>query len=218
MSDTEVETKIPPSSQSHFAKFEEFTPDDAAPFEDEFKRLAASQEWIPGSQQYTTERTIAMRAEIKTHYFSSSQLPAAEAPDSSRFLLVTEEDELAGYQALCDEVGLPCYDTVPECKRNLKKTLVNIIDLIDVRRVIDLRTTPQRVKIWKDFEAFRDYTLQDEHRIDIRAAKEDGGYLASLLQHLKGGHPGRRRDKKRKGPKGPRRDKVSGGVRKRSRD
>ncbi|OAA75478.1 hypothetical protein LEL_07466 [Akanthomyces lecanii RCEF 1005] len=223
MPDTGVEMKIPPSSQSHFAQFEKFTPDDAAPFDDEFKRLAASQEWVPGSQQYTTERTIAMRAEIKTHYFSSSQLPAASAQQhaaSSISAVVTEEDELMGYRALCDEVGLPCYDTIPECKRELKKTLVNIIDLIDVRRMIDVRPTPPKVKVWKDFEAFRAYTLQDEHRIDKNEAKEDGGYLASLLQHLR--VPGSRgrgtRRKKRKGLKGPRRNKVSGGVTKRYRD
>lgn len=43
----------------------------------------------------------------------------------------------------------------------------------------------KKVKVWDDFKAFCDYTLQDEHRIDTREAKEDGGFLASLLQRLR---------------------------------
>ena len=50
----------PPASQCHFATFTNFTPDGAAPFNDEFARLASSQEWVPGSQEYTRERTVAM--------------------------------------------------------------------------------------------------------------------------------------------------------------
>ena len=42
-----------------------------------------------------------------------------------------------------------------------------------------------QVKIWDDFKAFRGYTLQDEHRINRNEAKKDGGFLASLLQHLR---------------------------------
>lgn len=198
MSDTEVEIIVPPSSQSHFAKFERFTPHDAAPFEDEFKRLAALQEWIPGSQQYTTERTIARRSEIKTHYFSSSQQP-----------VVTAEDELEGYRALCGEVGLPRYDTNEQCKAELQKKLVNIIDLIDARR------TMKEVKVWEDFEAFRTYTLQDGHRVNPKEARKDGGYLASLLRHL-GRRRGRgSRAKEANGLK--KRGTTSGGIKKRNR-
>lgn len=63
----------PPPSQSHFAKFEHFTPNDAASFDDEFARLASSQQWVPGSQEYTRQRTIAMREELQLHYFSQPQ-------------------------------------------------------------------------------------------------------------------------------------------------
>ncbi|KAH8901343.1 hypothetical protein GQ53DRAFT_740329 [Thozetella sp. PMI_491] len=168
------DTTPPPPSQSHFAKFENFTPDDGASFDNEFVRLASSQNWIPGSQQYTQERTIAMRQELKLHYFSQSQ-PLGDVEE------LTEEDQLNGYRTLCLEVGIPPCDTILECKESLKKTLVNIVDLIDARRM------GKKVKVWHDFEAFRTYTLKDENRISIDEAKKDGGYLASLLQRLQGG-------------------------------
>ncbi|PNP44456.1 hypothetical protein TGAMA5MH_03802 [Trichoderma gamsii] len=164
---------LPPPSQSHFAQFENFTPNDDAPFGDEFARLASSQNWIPGSQQYTRERTIAMRQELKLHYFSQSQ-PLDDTGGE-----LTEEEKLKGYQNLCQEVHISPSDSVAECKKHLKKTLVNIVDLIDARR------TYKEVKVWHDFEAFRNYTLQDGHRINMEEAKKDGGYLASLLQHLR---------------------------------
>jgi hypothetical protein len=89
-----------------------------------------------------------------------------------------EQDKLKGFRNLCIEVGIPTSDFIAECKKKLKSTLVNIVDLIDARRV------GKKVKIWHDFEAFRRYTLQDRHRIDIKEAKKDGGYLACLLQRL----------------------------------
>ncbi|KAH7121436.1 hypothetical protein EDB81DRAFT_666333 [Dactylonectria macrodidyma] len=169
----------PPSSQSHFAKFENFEPDNDASFDHEFARLASSQQWVPGSQQYTRERTIAMSQEIKLHYFSQSQ------PDRIDEEL-TEEEKLEGYQSLCREVRIPPSDSIEKCKKELKNTLVNIVDLIDARR------THKEVKVWHDFDAFRAYTLEDEHRINMAEAKKDGGYLATLLQRL-GGPRGRRR-------------------------
>ncbi|KAM3447979.1 hypothetical protein MY3296_008185 [Beauveria thailandica] len=176
-------SQAPPASQSHFTKFENFIPDDDAPFDDEFARLAASQEWIAGSQEYTKERTIAMRAELKSHYFSSSQ-KSEQLPEDATADEMSKEAILEGYQALCGEVGLTRYDTTEECQRELKKTLVNIVDLIDARR------TRKEVKVWQDFEAFRAYTLNGM-TIDVQEAKKEGGHLASLLQRLRG-RPGRR--------------------------
>jgi hypothetical protein len=115
----------PPPSQSHFAKFEDFTPNDAAPFDDEFARLASSQQWVSGSQEYTRERTIAIKEELGRHYFSQPQ----QLDDIDEEELSEEEKALKGYQALCHEVGIDPSDSVEECQRNLKKTLVNIVDL-----------------------------------------------------------------------------------------
>ena len=73
LSADEGDEGAPPLSQSHFAKFKHFTPDDAASFDDEFARLASSQQWVPGSQEYTRQRTIAIREELELHYFSQPQ-------------------------------------------------------------------------------------------------------------------------------------------------
>ncbi|KAK7222404.1 hypothetical protein V2G26_010407 [Clonostachys chloroleuca] len=63
----------PPSSQSHFEKFDNFVPDSSASFEDEFARLASSQDWAAGTSEFQKQRTIALRSELKLHYFSASQ-------------------------------------------------------------------------------------------------------------------------------------------------
>lgn len=186
MSDNGEDPNLPPPSQSHFAKFENFTPNDDASFDDEFGRLASSQNWIPGSQLYTRERTIAMRQELKLHYFSQSR----QLGDTHE---LTEEEKLEGYQDLCQEVRIPPGDSIPECKKQLKNTLVNIVDLIDARRM------SKEVKVWHDFEAFRNYTLQDGHRVNMDEAKKDGGYLASLLQHLRSPRSRRGRGGRRHG-------------------
>ena len=140
-----------------------------------------------------------MRQELKLHYFSQSQDDGNGETDAE----FTEEDlELKGYQVLCREVGIPSNDSIAECRRDLKNTLVNIVDLIDARRM------GKKVEVWDDFGAFRDYTLQDEHRIDQREAKKDGGFLASLLQRLR--LPGSQR-RRRKGGKSGAGSRVASG-------
>lgn len=177
----------PPPSQSHFAKFDGFTPNDEASFDDEFARLASSQQWVPGSQEYTRQRTVAMREELELHYFSQQQ-PLGDIDEEGAEELSAEEKTLRGCQALCREVGLDPSDSVDECKILLKKTLVNIIDLIDARR------TGKRVKVWDNFEAFRAYTLFDaDKRIDPREAKAPPGYLALFLRRLAGSQSRKKR-------------------------
>lgn len=172
----------PPASQSYFVTFENFTPDDDAAFDDEFARLACSQDWIPGSQQYTREHTIAMRQEVKLHYFSQT---AEDNPNRE-----LAEEGLAGYQGLCSEIGIDSSDSIDKCKKNLQSTLVNIIDLIGARRMNKV------LKVWDDFEAFRAYTLQDGHRVDPKEA-EKGKFLEALLQRLRETARSRRRHRGR---------------------
>lgn len=112
----------PPSpSQSHFAKFENFTPDENASFDDEFGRLASSQQWVPGSQEYTRERTIAMREEIKMHYFT--QPSQSQEGDCDRDnghggppRELTYHEKLMGYQELCATKGKTI--NMEEAKKN----------------------------------------------------------------------------------------------------
>lgn len=162
----------PPSSQSHFENFGNFVPDNNASFDDEFSRLASSQDWVGGTKEYQRQRTIALRSELKLHYFSQSHELEEEHE-------LTEEEMLQGYQALCQELGIAASDSIQECKRDLKGTLVNIVDLIDARR------TGKQVKVWEDFEAFRNYTLMEGHTINGKEAAKEGGILQSLLQRLR---------------------------------
>lgn len=102
MSINEEDSNTPPPSQSHFATFPDFKPDDAALFDDEFARLALSQQWIPGSQEYTRERTIAMNQELKLHYFSSQPKREGEAGGGEE---LTEAQMLEGHNDLCREIA-----------------------------------------------------------------------------------------------------------------
>ncbi|KAG9249559.1 uncharacterized protein F5Z01DRAFT_631473 [Emericellopsis atlantica] len=165
----------PPASQSYFATLDHFTPDESASFDREFGRLASSQEWVPGSQEYTRERTVAMREELTSLYFT----PPTMASNNKQPEPLTDEQKLKGYQDLCDEIGISPADSIDECKKHLKSTLVNIVDLIDARR------TGSAAMVWQDLDAFRTYTLQDEHRINKDEAKEGEGLLASLLQNFR---------------------------------
>lgn len=165
----------PPSSQSYFDQFADFRPDSTAAFEDEFSRCMSSQGVLPSSQEYRKERTVAISHELKFLY--SQPLQDIEEGDESEAPAASEK--LGVYQAMCREVGLEAHDNIQDCVNDLRtKVLVNIPDFIDARR------TGEKVKVWDDFNAFRDYTLQDEHRIDLQEAKKDEGFLAVLLRKL----------------------------------
>ncbi|XXH06168.1 hypothetical protein Hte_012614 [Hypoxylon texense] len=180
----------PPASQSYFDQFTNFTPNASAPFEDEFSRLASSQGLVSGSQEFRRERTKAIRNELKYHYSSqpngtpetteATPKPGKDGP--------TDQEKLDIYQSMCREIGIDQRGTIPECKRELKKVLVNIVDYIDARRI-----PGKKIEIWDwdDFDAFREYSLRDNKRIDRDVAKADGGFLSALLQNLV--CPGRKR-------------------------
>ncbi|KAL6401737.1 2,3-dihydroxybenzoate decarboxylase [Ilyonectria robusta] len=144
----------PPSSQSHFENFGNFVPDNNASFDDEFSRLASSQDWVGGTQEYQRQRTIALRSELKLHYFSQSQELEEEHE-------LTDEEMLQGYQALCQEVGIAASDSIQECKRDLKGTLVNIVDLIDARRTG--KQVKERTRWWASLFAVD----PDKHAAEI---------------------------------------------------
>ncbi|KAL8364774.1 hypothetical protein RB595_003853 [Gaeumannomyces hyphopodioides] len=159
----------PPPSQSHFAKFEDFKPDDAAPFDEEFSRLASSRGWLEAVDEGDEEA-----------------VPAGGAQDVA----------LRGYQALCREVGLDeaaADSDVDGCRRALKGTLVNIADLIAARRM------GAKVEVLTDFEKFRAYTLRDGKKIDSNEARKSPGYLGSLLQRLRGPRLGKGSKRKGRG-------------------
>lgn len=174
----------PPASQSYFDQFPNFEPDNNASFDDEFSRFASSQGIVSGSQEYRTKRTKAICDELKFHYSSQpnpAMLETIPEADKNEKNELSEEEKLDIYQNMCREIGVESRDTINECRQELKRVLVNIVDYIDARRV-----PGKKVEIWpwSDFDGFSAYTLQDEKRIDINVAKADGGFLSALLQRL----------------------------------
>ena len=193
-----------PPPSSYFAHRADFEADDDASFEDEFSRYMSSQDIQPRTAVYRKLRTKAISHELKLHYSSQQSLLDDDDEDEDE----DEDDEhkpphsaaevevafrLDVYQNMCRALRLPAYETEQECTRALREPLVNIVDFIDAAR----HNRP--VKIWTDWEAFRQYTLQDDKRIDKEEAKADHGFLAKLLRMVsrKDGLDNRRGRKRR---------------------
>lgn len=165
----------------HFSQFtsQAFEPDDTASFGDEWARLSQSQGWTRGTKHYSEQRACALRNELQTHFFASSSraLPEIKSEESEGENVDVEplaesDHQLHGFQAMCRAVGKSPGDTVNECKRILKQTLVNIVDLIDAYRT----RGKSAVRLWTDFEAFKAYTLNSsrgDRTIPVELAKRD---------------------------------------------
>lgn len=182
----------------HFSQFTSnaFKPDDKASFGDEWARLSQSQGWTRGTKHYNEQRACALRNELQTHFFASPSraLPAIKSEESGEegpdVESLAEPDhqrhqetvELQGFQAMCKAVGRSPGDTVKECKGILRRTLVNIVDLIDACRMGGERV----VRVWTDFEAFKAYTLDSaggDKTIPVKVAKQDP-LLRCFLQNF----------------------------------
>ncbi|KAF3069716.1 Ribonuclease H [Daldinia childiae] len=177
----------PPASQSYFDQFPDFVPDNNAPFDDEFGRLASSQGLASGTQEYRRQRTKAIRDELKLHYSTQPARALLAIPELGKRSL-DEREKLDIYQNMCREIGVNPRDTVGACRRELKGVLVNIVDYIDARRV----GTKVKIWAWEDFRLFSAYSLRGDKRMDRNEAKADGGFLSALLQKITGPGPGER--------------------------
>lgn len=180
----------------HFSLFksEDFQPDQKASFSDEWARLSQSQGWARGSWQYQKQRAAALRNEIQTHFFASqsTQLPVVKDEERAGAPGIIKEEhedagleavsefnqqrheaalELVGFQSMCRAVGKNPGETKAQCEKILKSTLVNIVDLLDARRLgRDTTGLP-----WTDFAAFKAYTLAPYHdkTIPCKEAQKD---------------------------------------------
>ncbi|KAI1162130.1 hypothetical protein F5B18DRAFT_625355, partial [Nemania serpens] len=181
------------ASQSYFSQVPNFRPNDDAGFEEEFGRFASSQNITPGSSVWRHQRTKAIRHEVVFHYSQQVKSEDDEASDNDK---VKKEDgaparpskkkrlqqKLQVYQNMCREVGLEPLDTIDGCVVNLKSKLVNIVDYIDAKR------HGTAVAVWEPekFQDFKRYTLTADKRIDQKEARRGDGFLAALLQNLRG--------------------------------
>ncbi|KAI1086058.1 hypothetical protein F5B19DRAFT_200458 [Rostrohypoxylon terebratum] len=177
---------VQPPPSSFFTQFQDFTPNNSIPFDDEFNRCMSSQGIAPRTAEYRRQRTRAIRHEIKFHY--SSQQPANDVSLSQ--IDREQAQRLQVYQNMCRAVRLPVHSTENACVVALKEVLVNIVDYVDAIRM------ERPVEVWTDFAAFRKYTLSDDKRFDSHEARADGGFLAVLLRRLRCPRDGRRKRKR----------------------
>ncbi|KAJ7223590.1 hypothetical protein GGX14DRAFT_427913 [Mycena pura] len=134
-----------------------FTHDPAAPLQDEFARLAQLRGWTAGGKAFRREWAHCGRLEFEYHFGG--------------------QPTLTGWQAMCAFVGVARADvpnSVTQCKEALRKTFVNIVDLMDARR------TGQPVKQHKSAKALKKYTI-DSGKIFPKEAAKRNGYLKVLL-------------------------------------
>ncbi|KAL7623327.1 hypothetical protein AAE478_007008 [Parahypoxylon ruwenzoriense] len=177
---------VEPPPSSFFAQFQDFAPENSTPFDDEFSRCMSSQGIAPRTAEYKRQRTKAVLHELKFHY--SSQQPSHDASLSQVEREQTRRLQI--YQNMCRAVHLPMYTTESACVAALRTVLVNIVDYVDAARM------RRPIRVWSDFDQFRDYTLRDDKRFDLREAKADGGFLAVFLQKLRGSRGGAKKRKR----------------------
>lgn len=83
---------------------------------------------------------------------------------------------LGGFQRLCQEVGQPAQGSIADCQKVIKKTFVNICDLIDARRI------GTKVRVWKSLKELADYTIEEDSVFSREEARDT--YAESLLQKM----------------------------------
>lgn len=168
--------------ECYFEKFgsqdNEYKPDVKADFNQEFSRLASSQGWVPGTQQFKEERMTALSSQVWTHFFKDAlkeedtEILASSVDytdPTSSMLSFWDQDprrKLKGFQRMCRAVRREPGGTLEECKMILKGTLVNIVDLIDACRI------GASLEVWTDFEEFESYTFDGCRTIPVAQAKK----------------------------------------------
>ncbi|KAI1182646.1 hypothetical protein F5B17DRAFT_435427 [Nemania serpens] len=182
-----VKLEAPDASQSYFSQVPNFRPDDNAGFEEEFRRFASSQNITPGSSAWRQQRTKAIRHEVIFHYSQQVKSEDDQVGDDNKKIKKEDgalarpskkkrlQQKLQVYQNMCREVGLEPLNTIDG-------------------------STLSAVVVWEPekFEDFKRYTLAPDKRIDQKEARRGDGFLAALLQNLRGSNAAkmykRRRD------------------------
>jgi len=142
---------------SWFAKYPEFEPDPVAPLLVEFSRLAIHQNWEEGSKKYRKEWGNCVGENFTTEFGQNAS-------------------NLAGWQALCIEVGITDVPTsITGCRKALRGVFVNIVDLVDARR------TGTPVKRHASMKALRAYIKKTGKIYPKKAAKKNGFLKAFLI-------------------------------------
>ncbi|ROV95537.1 hypothetical protein VSDG_05340 [Cytospora chrysosperma] len=125
----------------------------------------------------------AVKKEKGNHLIKEEDEEEEEEDENENSFAIREQLlELQCFQNLCREVGKAPADSREGCRSILKETFVNIVDLIDARRI------GAKIEVWADFEEFRRYTLQNHKTMPYKQA-EKYPLLECFLQRIL--HPDR---------------------------
>ncbi|KAG8725502.1 hypothetical protein FRC12_001369 [Ceratobasidium sp. 428] len=148
-----------------FAQFEDFSYDPSQSVAGEFKRLQKTTEWKKGIN----------RGEALVNYKLALVLQFNETYG-------TNQNDLASWQNLCRALGVDDVpDTLSACKKIVKGTHVNLVDLVD------MPNTKQPAQHFEDVAALRKYSKKNK-KIFPRDEAKAGGILRHLLRPILGGY------------------------------
>ncbi|KAL8906657.1 MAG: hypothetical protein Q9171_006180 [Xanthocarpia ochracea] len=140
-----------------FDRYPHFQHNPVVPLSDEFERLAHFQRWRKGTTKWKIYRKECFDAEFELHLGS------------------IENGKLAGWQALCQELGISGnLPSITQCKKvkkadniALKRVHVNLCDLIDDRRAHRVPHT------FRSARNLVEYTRAHKRYFPLEVAKED---------------------------------------------
>ncbi|KAI4775873.1 hypothetical protein E4T52_09179 [Aureobasidium sp. EXF-3400] len=133
---------------SYFDRFPDFDHHPRRSVRDEFNRLAKTQKW--DKEETARQRTTCYNEELEGHFAG---------------LGITSQ--LERLQHLCVELGLEPLSTVTQCKKALKNTHVNLVDLMNARR------TGKKVRMFDTYSQLRKYTKESGKIYPKKDAKGD---------------------------------------------
>lgn len=94
------------------------------------------------------------------------------------------ESTLERYQNLCEELRIaPIPDSIRECKRELSKIYVNIVDLMQYRKDKQTGRHAQPVILFNNASELREYTEREQKWCPVETAKAE--MLGVLLKNLR---------------------------------
>ncbi|OSS55116.1 hypothetical protein B5807_00384 [Epicoccum nigrum] len=92
----------------------------------------------------------------------------------------TDTNDLKMWRRLCSDVNVdPVPQSIPDCKKALKRKFVNLVNLIDHRRNRNVQLI-----VFPDYHSFRKWTLKKSSRIFPKKAAKAGGFIKALLRDL----------------------------------
>ncbi|KAH8800384.1 hypothetical protein F5884DRAFT_825056 [Xylogone sp. PMI_703] len=155
-------TTNPDHIDAFFARYPRFDYNPSSPIWAEFDRMCDRFRWRYESDERRDARDLFREAIVEQ--FNS--------------LYGTDVNDLGSWQNLCHILNIvPVPDSLKYCREVIKRTHVNLVDLVDTQR------TGEAVKVFRTVEELRQYTRQNR-KIFPRDEAKAGGLLRYLLRKI----------------------------------